>query len=90
MDATTERSTQMSLRVSRESKTRIKCAAVSEQSVSGFAASALACAADEILERHNTPALEDEGRDFFLALIDADEKPSGSRPLGKSESGFSW
>ena len=77
MDTTTEKDTGMSLCMSRESKTRIECAAaVSGQSVSAFAASTLARAADDILERHNTIILGDEERDFFLALLDEDEEPS--------------
>ena len=61
MNTTTEQDTRMSLRVSRESKARVECAAaVSGQSLSGFAASALARAADEVLERHSTLILGDE------------------------------
>ena len=77
MDTTTEQDTWMSLRMSRESKTRIeRAAAISGQSVSDFAASTLSRALDDILMRHSTIVLGDEDRDFFLALLDEDEESS--------------
>lgn len=67
----------LNFRLSRSVKERIERAAlVSGQSVSDFAASALARSADDVLERHQTAVLADQGRDFFLALLGADEAPS--------------
>ena len=77
MGTMTEHDARMNFRLSREIKNRIeRAAAVSGQSVSDFAASTLARTADDILQRHNTITLGDEDRDFFLALLDADEEPS--------------
>ncbi len=66
----------MSLRLSHETKDRVERAAVSGQSVSDFAVSALARTADDILERYQTIVLGDAERDFFLALLDAEQEPS--------------
>ena len=77
MSTITEHDARLNFRLSREIKNRVeRAAAVSGQSVSDFAVSTLARTAEDILQRHNTIVLGDEDRDFFLALLDADEEPS--------------
>lgn len=77
MSTITEHEAQIDLRLSREAKSRAEyAAAVSGQSVDELAVSALARAAEDILQRHHTIVLGDEDRDFFLALLEADEEPS--------------
>ena len=53
-----------------------QAAAVSGQSVSDFAVSALYRTAKEILEREQTTRLSNRDRDVFLALLDSDAKPN--------------
>jgi len=77
MSTITERDARLNFRLSREIKNRVeRAAAVSGQSVSDFAVSALARTADDILERHQTITLGNVERDFFLALLDSEEEPS--------------
>lgn len=77
MSATTKHDTQMRLRMSRETKDRVeRAAAASGQSVSGFASATLARRADDVLGWHRIIVLGDAERDFFLALLDADQEPS--------------
>lgn len=66
----------MNFRLSRAVKERIeRAASLTGQSLSDFAASALARSADDVLERHHLMTLADEDRDFFLSLLDGDEEP---------------
>jgi uncharacterized protein (DUF1778 family) len=75
--ATTQHDARLNFRLSRAVKERVERAALlSGQSVSDFAVSALARSADDILQRHNILTLADQDRDFFLALLDQDDKPS--------------
>ena len=53
-----------------------QAAAVSGQSVSDFAVSALYRTAKEVLEREQTTRLSNRDRDVFLAMIDSDAKPN--------------
>ena len=77
MTPTTPHDARLNFRLSRAIKERIERAAyISGQSVSDFAASTLARCADDILERQNVIRLADADRDFFLALLDADDEPS--------------
>ncbi|MBV9850766.1 MAG: DUF1778 domain-containing protein [Armatimonadetes bacterium] len=77
MTTTRSHDARLNFRLSREVKERVERAArISGQSVSDFAASALARCADDILERQNVIRLADADRDFFLALLDADAEPS--------------
>jgi uncharacterized protein (DUF1778 family) len=67
----------LNVRLRSDIKERIERAAyVSGQSVSNFAVSTLAQAADEILKTRETIVLADADRDFFLALLDADDPPT--------------
>lgn len=77
MSTTTEHDARLNFRLSREIKNRVeRAAAVSGQSVSDFAVSALARTADDVLERYQTIVLGDAERDFFLALLNAEQEPS--------------
>ena len=77
MSTITEHDARLNFRLSREIKNRVeRAAAVSGQSVSDFAVSALARTADDILERYQTIVLGDAERDFFLALLDVEQEPS--------------
>jgi uncharacterized protein (DUF1778 family) len=53
-----------------------RAAEISGQSLSDFAASAIARQADEIISRHEVIVLANEDRDFFLAVLDGDSTPS--------------
>ncbi len=77
MSTTTNHDARLNFRLSRDIKNRVeRAAAVSGQSVSDFAVSALTRTADDILERHNVIVLNNAERDFFLALLDENEEPS--------------
>jgi uncharacterized protein (DUF1778 family) len=52
-----------------------RAAEISGQSLSDFAASAIARHADEIISRHEI-ILANEDRDFFLSILDDDNAPS--------------
>ncbi len=66
----------MNFRLSRDIKERVeKAALVAGMSVSDFAASRLAAAADDVLAQHNQIVLNEAERDFFLALLDAPDAP---------------
>ena len=67
MSSTQTHDARMNFRLSKAVKERIeRAASITGQSLSDFAASALARNADEILERHNLLVLADEEQDFFL------------------------
>lgn len=53
-----------------------QAAAVSGQSVSDFAVSALYRAAKEVLEREQATRLSNRDRDIFLTMLDSDTKPN--------------
>lgn len=66
----------MNFRLSRDIKERVeKAALIAGMSVSDFAASRLAAAADEVLAQHDQIVLSESERDFFLALLDAPDTP---------------
>ena len=67
----------LDFRLNRQVKEVIEqAAAVSGQSVSDFAVSALYRTAKEVLEREQTTRLSNRDRDVFLALLDSDAKPN--------------
>lgn len=67
----------LDFRLNRQVKEVIEqAAAVSGQSVSDFAVSALYRTAKEVLEREQTIRLSNRDRDVFLALLDSDAKPN--------------
>jgi uncharacterized protein (DUF1778 family) len=67
----------LDFRLNRQVKEVIEqAAAVSGQSVSDFAVSALYRTAKEVLEREQTTHLSNRDRDVFLALLDSDAKPN--------------
>ena len=84
---TTTHDARLNFRLSRDVKERIeKAAAIAGMSVSDFAASRLAAAADEIMERHNRIVLDNAERDFFLALLEAPDKeptPEARRAIAR-------
>ncbi|HKV41147.1 MAG TPA: DUF1778 domain-containing protein [Blastocatellia bacterium] len=53
-----------------------QAAAVSGQTVSEFAVSALYRTAREVLEKEQSTRLSDRDRDIFLAALDSDAKPN--------------
>ena len=66
----------LDFRLNRQVKDVIEqAAAVSGQSVSDFAVSALYRTAKEVLEREQTTRLSNRDRDVFLAMLDSDAKP---------------
>ena len=69
--------TRLDFRLNRQVKEVIEqAAAVSGQSVSDFAVSALYRTAKEVLEREQTTRLSNHDRDVFLAMLDSDAKPN--------------
>ena len=67
----------LDFRLNRQVKEVIEqAAAVSGQSVSDFAVSALYRTAKEVLEREQTTRLSNRDRDVFLAMLDSDAKPN--------------
>ena len=67
----------LDFRLNRQVKEVIeRAAAVSGQSVSDFALSALYRTAKEVLEREQTTRLSNRDRDIFLAMLDSDAKPN--------------
>jgi uncharacterized protein (DUF1778 family) len=67
----------LDFRLNRQVKDVIeRAAAVSGQSVSDFAVSALYRTAKEVLEKEQTTRLSSRDRDLFLALLDSDAKPN--------------
>ena len=67
----------LDFRLNRQVKEVIEqAAAVSGQSVSDFAVSALYRTAKEVLEREQTTRLFNRDRDLFLAGLDSDAKPN--------------
>ncbi|MGA9768472.1 MAG: DUF1778 domain-containing protein [Blastocatellia bacterium] len=69
----------LDFRLNRQVKEVIEqAAAVSGQSVSDFAVSALYRTAKEVLEREQTTCLSNRDRDIFLAMLDSDAKPNES------------
>lgn len=67
----------LDFRLNRQVKEVIEqAAAVSGQSVSDFAVSALYRTAKEVLEREQTTSLSNRDRDVFLAMLDSDAKPN--------------
>ena len=67
----------LDFRLNRQVKEVIEqAAAISGQSVSDFAVSALYRTAKEVLEREQTTRLSNRDRDVFLALLDSDAKPN--------------
>ena len=77
MTTTQNHEARLNFRLSCDIKDRIERAAyISGQSVSDFAASTLARCADDILERQSVIRLANADRDFFLALLDANEAAS--------------
>jgi uncharacterized protein (DUF1778 family) len=67
----------LDFRLNRQMKEVIEqAAAVSGQSVSDFAVSALYRTAKEVLEREQTTRLSNRDRDVFLAMLDSDAKPN--------------
>ena len=73
----------LDFRLNRQVKEVIEqAAAVSGQSVSDFAVSALYRTAKEVLEREQTTRLSNRDRDVFLAMLDSDAKPNGALKRG--------
>ena len=67
----------LDFRLNRQVKEVIEqAAAVSGQSVSDFAVSALYRTAKEVLEREQTARLSNRDRDVFIAMLDSDAKPN--------------
>lgn len=67
----------LDFRLNRQVKEVIEqAAAVSGQSVSDFAVSALYRTAREVLEREQATRLSNRDRDVFLAMLDSDAKPN--------------
>ncbi len=67
----------LDFRLNRQVKEVIEqAAAVSGQSVSDFAVSALYRMAKEVLDREQTTRLSNRDRDVFLAMLDSDAKPN--------------
>jgi uncharacterized protein (DUF1778 family) len=67
----------LDFRLNRQVKEVIEqAAAVSGQSVSDFAVSALYRTAKEVLEREQTTRLSNHDRDAFLVMLDSDAKPN--------------
>ncbi|HEX5733378.1 MAG TPA: DUF1778 domain-containing protein [Blastocatellia bacterium] len=67
----------LDFRLNRQVKEVIEqAAAVSGQTVSDFAVSALYRTAKEVLEREQTTRLSNRDRDIFLAILDSDAKPN--------------
>ena len=67
----------LDFRLNRQVKEVIEqAAAVSGQSLSDFAVSALYRTAREVLEREQTTRLSNRDRDIFLAALDSDAKPN--------------
>jgi len=67
----------LDFRLNRQVKEVIEqAAAVSGQSVSDFAVSALYRTAKEVLEREQATRLSNRDRDVFLAMLDSDAKPN--------------
>ncbi len=67
----------LDFRLNRQVKEVIeRAAAVSGQSVSDFAVSALYRTAKEVLEGEQTTRLSNRDRDIFLAMLDSDAKPN--------------
>jgi uncharacterized protein (DUF1778 family) len=69
----------LDFRLNRQVKEVIEqAAAVSGQSVSEFAVSALYRTAREVLEREQTTRLSNRDRGVFLAMLDSDAKPNNA------------
>jgi uncharacterized protein (DUF1778 family) len=67
----------LDFRLNRQVKEVIEqAAAVSGQSVSDFAVSALYRMAREVLEKEQTTRLSNRDRDIFLTVLDSDAKPN--------------
>ena len=67
----------LDFRLNRQVKEVIeRAAAVSGQSVSDFAVSALYRTAREVLEKEQTTRLSNRDRDIFLTALDSDAKPN--------------
>ena len=67
----------LDFRLNRQVKEVIEqAAAVSGQSVSDFAVSALYRTAREVLEKEQTTRLSNRDRDVFLAVLDSDAQPN--------------
>lgn len=77
----------LNFRLSRDIKERVeKAAQAAGMSVSDFAASRLAAAADEVLTRHNRLLLETAERDFFLSLLaEPDREPTAEARRAAAE-----
>jgi uncharacterized protein (DUF1778 family) len=69
----------LDFRLNRQVKEVIEqAAAVSGQTLSDFAVSALYRTAKEVLEREQTTRLSNRDRDVFLAMLDSDSKPNNA------------